>query len=276
MGCAPRLAKLRKRSTIVMVAFANIALQSGDRALATGGTQSGKSTLCAGSPEYRFDLTLCGDYVRKYNNTADNGKLLIVDSKPRFRAAWRIDGLRDARRYKDWGYGPEIPNSTRVDPGDFAGFKRALAMSPIIIVQTDRVDLEAPSVMALVDRFRRTAGRKHKRMVYFDELMDFYNQSGQPLKGCGNVALRCARAGAERDLTSLFATQRAKGIPPQLWELINKLYLFRMDLEQDMTRVREAGVPPTLWPPEEDHIFKFWTKKARREVYGPYALKMAA
>jgi hypothetical protein len=255
-----------------MVAFDRIALISGDRAFAAGGTQSGKSTLCAGSPEYDFTNSLCGNWVTRYHNDSDNGRLLIIDSKPRFRAAFRVDGISDSRRYRNWGYGPEIPGSTRVSAGDIEGFWRAMRMSPIIIIQTDRVDVEAPGIMQLVELFRGTSGKKRKRLVYFDELMDFYNQSGMPLKGCGNVALRCARAGAERDLTALYATQRAKGVPTQLWELINKLFLFRLDLLQDLGRIRESGIPDDMWPPEEDHLFKFWTKQDRKHVYGPYAL----
>ena len=129
-----------------------------------------------------------------------------------------------------------------------------MRMSNVVIIQTDTVDAEAAKVMQLVELFRKTAGRNRKRAIFFDEIMDFYNQQGSPLRGCGNVAVRCARAGAERDLTSLFATQRAKGIPTQLWELLNKLYLFRLDLVQDLTRIREAGIPPTMLPPEEDHV----------------------
>ena len=242
--------------------------------MAAGGTQSGKSTLCAGSDDYPFSQTLCGQYLAQYGATG--AKLCIVDSKPRFHAAFRVDGLSDNRRYRDWGYGPPIPNSTRVDPWDVRGFDRAMRMSPIVIIQTDTVDRDAPGVMLLVDRFRRTSGKKHKRMVFFDELMDFYNQSGMPLRGCGNVALRCARAGAERDLTSLFASQRAKGIPVQLWELLNLLYLFRLDMEQDLARIREAGIPREMVPPEDDHLFKFWTKRSRREVFGPYKLRTTA
>lgn len=257
-----------------MVAFNRLALVTGDRGFAAGGTQSGKSTLCAGSPDYPFEDSLCGQWLATYGNNKDNGRLLIVDSKPRFRAAYRPDGLSDARRYKNWGYGPEIPGSTRVDAGDVDGFWRAMRLSRTIIVQTDNVDTEAPKVMQLVELFRRTSGKNRKRLVFFDELMDFYNQSGMPLRGCGNVALRCARAGAERDLTALYATQRAKGVPTQLWELINKLYLFRLDMLQDLGRIRESGIPVEMWPPEEDHIFRYWTKRDRRHVYGPYALTM--
>ena len=257
-----------------MVAFNRLALVTGDRAFAAGGTQSGKSTLCAGSPDYPFKDSLCGQWLATYGNNKDNGRLLIVDSKPRFRAAYRPDGLSDARRYKNWGYGPEIPGSTRVDAGDVDGFWRAMRLSRIIIVQTDSVDTEAPKVMQLVELFRKTSGKNRKRLVFFDELMDFYNQSGMPLRGCGNVALRCARAGAERDLTALYATQRAKGVPTQLWELINKLYLFRLDMLHDLDRIRESGIPMEMWPPEEDHIFRYWTKRDRRHVYGPYALTM--
>lgn len=258
-----------------MVSFDRIALVSGDRGILAGGTQSGKSTLGAGSPDYPFRLSLVGQWVARYCNKKDKGKALIVDSKPRFRAAFRPDGLSDSRRYKDWGrYGSLVPGSTRVEPGDREGLIRAMNLSDVIIVQTDSIDRDAPRVMALVEIFRRTAGVNHKRLVYFDELMDFYNQSGMPLRGCGNIAVRCARAGAERGLTSLFAMQRTKGVPIQLWELINKLWLFRLDLDKDMDRIREAGVPRGLTPPQEDKRFIFWTKIARRVFFGPYTLRV--
>src|ERR1700721_4886999 len=145
-----------------MVAFDRIALISGDRAFAAGGTQSGKSTLCAGSPEYDFTNSLCGNWIARYNNDSDNGRLLIIDSKPRFRAAFRVDGISDARRYRNWGYGPEIPGSTRVNAGDIDGSWRAMRLSPIVIIQTDRVDVEAPGVMNLVNFLGENPARKVK------------------------------------------------------------------------------------------------------------------
>jgi len=258
-----------------MTTFDRITLISGDRAIAAGGTQTGKSTLAAGSPEYEFKDTLLGDWIRRYANKNDGGKCLIVDTKPRFHAAHNIMGLSDNRRYKRWDYGPEIPNSTRVDPGNLQDFERAMNLSDIIIVQSDEVDKDAPLMLALVVKFIKSAGLKHKRFVYFDEIMDFYTQTGNPVRGCGNIALRCARAGAEKGVTVLYASQRCKGIPSQLWELINKLYLFRLDMGQDLQRIRECGIPYNMIPPEIDHIFKFWTKKERRQVYGPYRLRLS-
>lgn len=255
-----------------MVAFNRISLRNADRGLATGGTQSGKSTLCAGSPTYRFEDSLCGEWLARY----PDGQLLIVDSKPRFRAAFNVNGLPDQRHYREWDYGPAIPNSTRVDAGDVEGMNRAFKTCRIVIVQTDSVDVNAAAMCRVIEAFRNGVTRKHHRMVFVDEVMDFYTQSGMPLRGCGNVILRCLRAGAERGFTSLLATQRAKGIPPQFWELINKLYLFRMDFEPDMKRVREAGVPPQMIPPEDNHRFLFWTKQARKNVYGPYTLPIAS
>jgi hypothetical protein len=260
-----------------MVSFDKLQLISGDRAILAGGSESGKSTLGAGSKDYAFRDSLVGQWVARYCNSTDRGKACIVDSKPRFRAAYNDAGLSDSKRYRDWDYGQQIPGSTRVEPGDFQGLERAMKLSDIVIIQTDAVDQEAARVIALVERFRRTSGGKHKRLVYFDELMDFYNQSGMPLRGTGNVAVRCARSGAERSLTSLFAMQRTKGVPVQLWELITKLYLFRLDLEDDMKRIRESGVPLGLTAPVDDHVFKYWNKKTdRRHWYGPYTLTMRA
>lgn len=270
------------------VRFESFSMRNGDRALCAGGSQSGKSTLCAGSPEYPFHLTLCGEYLTRY----PKAQLMIVDSKPRFRAAFRPDGISDRHRYKNWNYGPAVPNSTRVDPWDITGLERALRTSRIVIVQTDSVDRDAAGVVACIEHFRKTVSKNHPRMVYVDEVMDFYNQSGMPLRGTGNTILRCARAGAERSFTTLLAAQRTKGIPTQLWELINKAYLFRMDLLSDMQRIAEVGAPVkytenikratlgmppvvgSFWPPQQDYLFEYWTKDARQTAWGPYALQM--
>lgn len=271
-----------------MVAFNRLSLRNGDRALCVGGSQSGKSTLCAGSPNYPFEYSLCGEYLNHY----PDAQLLIADSKPRFRAAFRPDGISDARRYREWSYGPAVPGSTRIEPWDVAGMDRALRTCRIVIVQTDSIDRDAAGVVACIEHFRRTVKKSHKRIVYVDEVMDFYTQSGMPLRGTGNVILRCARAGAERSFTSLLGAQRCKGIPPQFWELINKLYLFRMDMMTDMQRIAESGapvqysanirravkgeppMPGTLWTPEDDFLFNYWTKDARRKAWGSYKLQM--
>jgi len=275
-----------------MVAFDRLSLRHGDRALVEGGSQSGKSTLCAGSPDYPFQLSLCGQYLSRY----PTAQLAIVDTKPRFRAAFRPDGVSDAKRYKNWDYGPAVPGSTRVEPYDLRGLERALRTSRVVIIQTDSVDRDAAGVTACIEYFRRTANKKHPRMVYVDETMDFYNQSGMPLRGTGNVILRCARAGAERSFTTLLGAQRVKGIPPQFWELVNKIYLFRMDMLTDMQRISESGAPvyysqnikralsipmypplkDSFWPPEADYVFEYWTKAARRTVWGPYSLTLRA
>jgi hypothetical protein len=253
-----------------MVAFDSIDLRNADRAILLGGTQSGKSTLAAGSLDYAFPNTLCGQYLARY----PNAQLLIADTKPRFRAAYQLTGMSDSRHYKDWRHGPAVPDSTRIDPWDIRGLERALNTCRIAIVQTDSIDRDAPGVAAIIEHFRKGVGRKHKRMVFIDELMDFYTSNGTPMRGCGNIILRCARAGAERDLTSLFGSQRAKGISPQLWELINKFYLFRMDLLTDLDRMHSAGIPRSMVPPEEDYRFRYWTKLERLQVYGPYSLTM--
>ena len=273
-----------------MVSFSAISLRNGDRALLAGGSQSGKSTLAAGSLEYPFHLTLCGDWLTRY----PDGLLLLADSKPRYRAAFRADGLSDAKMYKNWAHGPVVPGSTRVGPWGVQDMMRAFRTCRIVIVQSDAIDRDAAGVVAVIEAFRRMTTKKHKRMIYVDETMDFYNQSGMPLRGTGNVILRCARAGAERDLTTLLGAQRCKGIPPQFWELINKLYLYRMDMLTDMQRIAECGgpvmynsnmklstlgkppMPHSLWPPEADYLFRYWTKAARRQAWGPYTLHLAS
>lgn len=239
----------------------------GDRAILCGGTRSGKSALAAGSPEIPFRLSLLGDYHHRY----PRGRILIADTKPRFRAEHLPDGRSAARLYRKWRYGPTIPGSVYVPPGDLLALERAWRRDRIAICQ-GTIDDVAP-IASVLHKFISQGDGRRELLVYLDELMDFYGPTGLPKPGTRDPALHAMRAGGERGVSVLAATQRSKFVSGQLWELLERLYLFRQDSAADMKRIREMGVPPELEPPRENHLFRYWTKADREHIWGPYRLQ---
>src|SRR5437868_4153609 len=73
----------------------------GERALVVGGTRVGKSTL--------VDFLL-REFARLYAC-----EVLILDTKPRFRAQFSPFGRDAAHHYEKWAPGPTIPGFVRLD-----------------------------------------------------------------------------------------------------------------------------------------------------------------
>jgi hypothetical protein len=238
----------------------------GDRGIICGGTRSGKSSLASGSPSIPFGVTLLGDFYKRY----PTGRILIADTKPRFRAEWTADGMSAKRVYKKWRYGAPVPGSVLVPPGDTVGLDRAWRRGRIAICQG--VAEDAAPIARIMRTFTDSGDGRRPLLLYIDEAMDFYGPTGLPKPGTGNPILQGMRAGGERDVSVLMATQRAKFVSGQLWELLERLYLFRLELEGDMKRIREMGVPAELEAPEENHVFKYWSKLDRKRIFGPLTL----
>lgn len=238
----------------------------GDRGIICGGTRSGKSSLAAGSPTIPWRLSLLADFHNRY----PTGRILIADTKPRFRAEWTADGRSARRVYRKWRFGPVVPGSVLVQPGDKLGLDRAWRRGRIAICQG--VAEQAPPIAWIMRQFTDQGDGRRPLLLYVDEAMDFYGPTGLPKPSTGNPILQAMRAGGERAVSVLMATQRAKFVSGQLWELLERLYLFRLEMEGDMKRIREMGVPAWMQPPEENHIFRFWSKLARTERYPPMRL----
>lgn len=234
-----------------MPAFDEIALRRAERGLITGGVGSGKSTLA----EYLID-----DFVTRY----PTGRVLILDTKPRFRAEWELTGLKAARRYKNWDHGPVVPNSV---VGDLMQRDAGLAAvwrsgHRVAILQTD-FSREWPLMLRGASQFYQEARTSRPQLLYADEMMDFFGQNGQPIPGLGDdrdVILRTARAGRERGLGLLAGMQRPKGVPITVVQELSRLYLFRLDNEGDMERLWDLGIPTTVYPPEHNKAFVYWRR----------------
>jgi hypothetical protein len=239
--------------------LAQLSLRKAERGFVAGGTEAGKSTLA--------DL-LGADFVSRY--FASGGRRLILDTKPRYRAAVSLHGPTPRKRYKDWDHGPVIPGSVVVDDPRDIKAAWGLGNTRTIIVQCES-RAEVPRLVLAADLFLRDSRSARPQLLQVDETMDFFHGNGSPIGG-DDAILRAARAGRERGTACLYCSQRTRGIPPQLMEELKRLYAFRLDYTADAKRFQEMGAPPFPLPTRQFE-FMYWYKGDYQHVYGPFKLE---
>lgn len=229
-----------------------IGLRKAERGLLVGGTGCGKSTLA----EFLLQQFL-DDYPK--------ARLLVVDSKPRFRAAHLTTGMSARKLYRHWDHGAQLPNSMLLDfganPND--ALNNAWRHGRVALAQTDGTS-QIPWSVDVIASFLAQARASRPQLIYIDEGLDFFH-SNSAARGGSDAILRTARAGRERGCSLLLATQRPPGIPVQVRSELTKLYLFRLDYAEDVKGLGEMGYPYRDNPaPDDDRIFRFWDKTHRK------------
>lgn len=239
------------------ISISNLALAKSQRALILGGTGSGKSTLSE-------------RLILQFRMNYPESKILILDSKPRFRAEWTPQGIKASRRYRNWDHGPTIPESVAINNLD--EFKESWGRNySVFIAQVTDDNDDVSDLTFIAQEFFKRSRASIPQLLVVDEGMDFYTESGSPIRGTLPAIKRTSRAGRERGMALLFCSQRARNIPVQIMSEMSKLYLFRLDYTEDVKRLREMGVPP-IESPLDNHQFKYWTKATPKKIYGPYTL----
>jgi hypothetical protein len=235
-----------------------VSLRHTERALLAGGVEAGKSTL---------EEALITDFYFRYPTSL----ILIVDSKPRFRAQYELDGRTTTRRYKRWDHGPTVPGSVVIErPEQVAD---AFKFHRVVVVQAQGSHT-FPLLVGAAERFYDMARARRPQLLAVDETMDFFRINGAPIGG--DALIRSARSGRELGLAALYCSQRCRGIPTQIMEYLEKLYAFRLDYSADLKRIYEMGAPQDLVLPGEKREFTYWTKQAYSTTYGPYMLDLGA
>jgi hypothetical protein len=237
-----------------------LALLKGERGVVGSRSGGGKSTLA-------YPM-LVNAFLNRYADSI----ALLADTKPRFRADVDLHGISAGRHYRGMDHGvPVIPESVRLDMGmwpDF-GIKDAIQLGHrVLIAQTDGEESENMLVAHAIDRFYKAARSTRPMLLYVDELLDFYNLNGQPKRNMPNSILRCVRAGREKGLATLLATQRFKGIPIQIIGELSKVYVGALDVEDDIEHLtKNGGAPRDFAVPGEDTVFHFYNKKKRSDLF---------
>lgn len=195
---------------------------------------------------------------------------LLLDSKPRYRAQYVIRGRGPKRRYKNWDHGQTVPGSVLVDDPEELGMAWDMGYRRCIVQGESSADV--PRLVDVAMAFLQDSRASRPQLLRVDEMLDFFFPNGAP-RGGNDVILRANRSGRERGTAVINCSQRTKGIPTQVMEELTRLYAFRLDFVTDAKRFPEMGAPP-FEPPEDDHVFKYWYKKDRRKIWGPYKLTL--
>lgn len=244
---------LRKPATME-----HIRLGIGERGFIVGMTETGKSTLAE---------TLIYDWVNEFRK----GYVIIIDSKPRFRAEKELSGIPTSvsRRYEKWDYGPgPFPGSVVLPLRDIDGeLRMAVSLGyRIIIAQVD-------------DRFKDIgklnnviiSGYNHRKkgkplLFYVDETNNFFRHVNSK-EGSGIVMV--LTSGRERYVGALLAGQRPRHVSVEAMECMTKLYSFYFPFDEDVKHLKAMGIPaewkrPTA--PIDAHVFSLYDRK--RNLYG--------
>lgn len=234
-----------------------ISLRQRERGFVVGGVDTGKSTLA----DY-----LGADFIRRYRN----GRRLLLDSKPRYRAQWTCRGRDAAPRYRRWSHGQFIPGSYVVDDPSELELAWKLGARTVIMQCESATDI--PRLTAGASKFLESSRASRPQLVQVDETMDFFHSNGAP-RGGDDTIVRVARAGRERGTGGLYCAQRTKGIPATLLEEMSRLYALRIDYKADAKRLQEMGAPPFTLPTRRFEFY-YWTKADYDHIWGPYKLTL--
>lgn len=230
-----------------------VTVEGGDRCLLIGASRTGKSTA-AGELINMF----YADYVKPLQpGKRPRGRILIVDTKPRWRPEMLSDGRKAKKRYKDFLAGDVIPNSRLVSHTNEWDLAWQTGEG-VVIIQNSKLETNE-LVQWCVNRmqaFFNTQTHKTPSLLVIDEGMDFFGPTGTGRYG--DIVQRSVRAGGEKGLASLTLVQRPKTINLQVLTESNYLMLFHIKFAQDMKRLQEMGVPASLKAPSEKKHFALW------------------
>jgi hypothetical protein len=232
-----------------------IGLQYRDRALLIGQTRSGKSTLAK-----HLLLRFLSDMRAEMHKGWSHPRILVVDTKPRWRGTLTPSGQSTQRLYRKMVPGDTLPAMLLSDMRNWdLCWDRELNPSGIVIAQNLKLD-EGPLVrfqVSAITQFFESQFYKEPSLVYIDEGHDFFGANATARYG--TAIQRCFRAGAEKGMASCLGVQRPKTVNLQTLTESNVLYLFHIKFREDLKRLGEMGLPPLSdSPPANSHRFLFF------------------
>lgn len=197
------------------------------------------------------------------------GRILIPDTKPRWRGERLADGTSAKKLYKKMGPGDFIPGAVTISRPEDWSLAWDKDNNPTQTVILQRIDGGHAANVAFqtecVRRYFNELDIRVPSLVYYDEGHDFFTQSGSAYNS--DIIQRGYRAGRERGLTSLIGFQRPIGFNLQCLTETNYCALFYIKYRKDMRRLHEMGWPETVPPPSEaeadQHIFKLWRERVK-------------
>jgi len=236
---------------------ADIAVHASDRGILIGTSGCGKSTLAA---------YLLAHFRMEYPQS----RILVLDTKPRWRGEFKADGTKTTRMYKRFVKGDVIPGAMVMSsPRDWSiVWDKDVNPSQTVIAQ--RLSGTQASNVAfqtwVSERFFETQDARRPSMIYWDEGMDFFTTSGSARNS--DIVQRCYRAGRELNMASVIGVQRPKGINLQCLTETSYCALFHIRFTMDVKRLWEMGWPPEVPGPTEQDFDQFRFRLWRARVPG--------
>lgn len=233
-------------------------MHKSDRGILVGANGTGKSTLAA-------------HVLTAFRQEYPDGRIMVADTKPRWRAAKLTDGTSARRIYRAMGRGDTIPGSASLSRMvDWnAAWNRNMNPSQSVIVQRldDTQEANIRFQVAALEKFFATQRESRPSLAYLDEGMDFFGTNAGA-KGGSDIVQRCFRAGRERGLATLIGVQRPVGINKQCLTETNWCAMFRINNVEDIKHMYDMGWPKNVPPPryDQEHAFRLW-----RAEQGPVA-----
>lgn len=230
------------------VAMQDIMLLPGERGLILGMTREGKSTLA----EVQID-----NWYTNY----DDADILILDSKPRFRAAMQLNGLPAKMLYRNWDYGTEVPNSVVIPLRNIdQEIKHAWSLGYRIIIAQIPKRSEIPKLDYAIHSAYNNRRKGRKLFIYVDELNNFFKIGVSGVKA-GNGIIMAITSGGEKSTAFLGAGQRPRNISVESLESMTKLYWFYTPFAEDNKHLRSMDLPMTAQPPgSRSYAFYFFNR----------------
>lgn len=202
-------------------------MEKAQRACLIGKTRTGKSTLGT-------------EIIRRFIHEYPTARILIIDSKPRYRAQFNPDG--QAMRYRNWVTGDKLENSVGIF--DVANLKSLFVLFPIVVFHSMtnagmRVPAYELKASVLADQLFRLSGPKLPTLIYIDEFYDLTHGNSVIVD---KEILKTIRAGGEKNMAVLAGAQRPRSIPIPILSESDKYYIFKLKKGEDKKYLRDYGV----------------------------------
>jgi hypothetical protein len=195
--------------------------------------------------------------VNRFQQRLLSLQTLYIDSKPRFRAEWELDGVstKVSRRYKKWAkdYGTFIPGSYVLPLRDPAReLDQVWRLGGKIAIAQGEIDAW-PKLIKSAEALYNDSYGKRERMLYVNELSDFF-QTGKP----SDIFWLIARSGGEKKISLAAESQRPVYIPKTVLTESVQIFLFKLKYSEDMKRMYEMGIPKDTPAITKRHVFYHW------------------
>jgi hypothetical protein len=189
---------------------------------------------------------MMAEYQAAYSKPKIPVRVLICDTKPRFRAERELSGVSTSTtgRYRKWHYGSlPIPGSYALNIGGSvkSELDSVWAYGGTTAIISAESEEEWDYVADCARVFFEGYGAFFPRLLVVDELADFFQ-----FRKLGYIFQRISRNGRERDCGLIAGSQRPRKVPIEVMTEMSRLYMFELAFDEDYDHIMQFGIPRML------------------------------